>query len=275
MTQSQKAERLLALHRAPPVLALPNAWDVSSALVIAATPGCRAIATTSSGVAATLGYADGELIPPDLMLGAVERIARAVDLPVTADLESGYGDASRTAEAALAAGVVGLNLEDGHDRRDPPLVPLERHAEEIRAVREVARAAGVHLVINARTDVYLRQMGEPEGRFEEAVTRANAYLAAGADCAFVPGVADAETIGRLAQAIDGPMNVLAVAATPPVAELERLGVARVSVGSWTMRAALGATQAVARDLLEQGSYTRLAEHALSYPELLALLGAAD
>ena len=127
MTQSEKAERLLALHRAPPVLVLPNAWDVSSALVIAATPGCRAIATTSSGVAATLGYADGELIPPDLMLGAVERIARAVDLPVTADLESGYGDASRTAEAALAAGVVGLNLEDGHDRRDPPLVPLERH----------------------------------------------------------------------------------------------------------------------------------------------------
>jgi 2-methylisocitrate lyase-like PEP mutase family enzyme len=275
VTQAEKADRLLALHRAPPILVLPNAWDVSSALVIAALPGCGAIATTSSGVAATLGYADGERIPPDLMLGAVERIARAVDVPVTADLESGYGDASRTAEAALAVGVVGLNLEDGHDRRDPPLVTVERHVEEIRAVREVARAAGVHLVVNARTDVYLRAVGDPDGRFEEAVARANAYLAAGADCAFVPGVVDAETIGRLAEAIDGPMNVLAVAATPPVPELERLGVARVSVGSWTMRASLGAARDVARELLEEGSYTRLAEHALSYPDLLALLGARE
>jgi 2-methylisocitrate lyase-like PEP mutase family enzyme len=275
MNQAEKADRLLALHRPSPILVLPNAWDVSSALAIAALPGCGSIATTSSGVAATLGYADGELIPPDLMLGAVERIARAVDVPVTADLESGYGDASRTAEAALAAGVVGLNLEDGHDRRDPPLVLPARHEEEIRAVREVALAAGVHLVINARTDVYLRQVGEPEGRFEEAVIRANAYLAAGADCAFVPGVADAETIGRLAEAIEGPMNVLAVAATPPVPELERLGVARVSFGSWTMRASLGAAREAARELLEQGSYTRLAEHAMSYPDLLALLGARE
>jgi len=240
---AEKAEALRALHRAPPVLVLPNAWDVASARIFASFPSCRALATTSAGVAAVLGYPDGELIPRDEMLELVGRIARAVDLPVTADLEAGYGDAGATAEAALEAGAVGLNLEDAAG-------DAEEHVERIRA----ARSAGVSLVVNARVDLYILRAGEASERFDATVDRARRYLAAGADCIFVPGVEDAETIGRLARAIDGPLNVLAGASTPPVSELERLGVARVSVGSGAMRASLTLVRSIGEELLERGSF---------------------
>lgn len=250
-----RAERLRGLHRGP-ILVLPNVWDVGSALVVAALPGCRALATTSSGVAASLGYPDGERIPADEMLAAVDRIARAVDLPVTADLEAGYGDPAATARVAVAAGVAGLNLEDKAG-------PVEEHVERIRAVRATV---GDALVINARTDVFL----EGTGGVDEAVARANAYLAAGADCAFPIGVSDGATIAELAGRIDGPINVLAGVGSPPIAELEAMGVARVTFGSGLARAAYAAAVGAASELLTEGTYRSL-ESATPWPELSRLL----
>ena len=271
--QRERAERLRALHRPPPILVLPNAWDVASALAFAALPQCQAIATSSAGVAVALGYPDGEAIPRDVMLEAVARIAAAVELPVTADLEAGYGpapeDAAATADGAIDAGAVGLNLEDGTDEGDGRLVEAAAHAAKVRAVREVARRRDVPLVLNARVDVYLRGVGEPETRLDETVARAAAYRAAGADCIFVPGVDDAETIAALVSAIDAPVNVLATAAMPPVPALERLGVARVSVGSGIFRSALAFAGRAAREVLEQGSFDFVAD-ALPYTDLARL-----
>ena len=237
------------------MLVLANAWDVASAVIVADTAGCRAVATSSAGIAAVLGYPDGERIPAAEMLDMVRRIAAAVDLPVTADLEAGYGDAAATAHAAWDAGAVGLNLEDSGGSAD-------EHVQRVRA----ARAAVPALVINARTDLYLG--GQPD--FDETVRRAAAYLDAGADCIFVPGVSDGETIGRLAAAIPGPLNVLAMPSTPPVPELGRLGVARVSVGSGLGRAALGWTRSATATMLETGSFAPLAE-AVPFTELGELL----
>ena len=244
MTQREKAELFRALHRGPDVLVLPNAWDVASARAFARIEGCRAIATTSGGVAAALGYPDGERIPAREMLAAVERIARAVDLPVTADLEAGYGNAAATARAAIAAGAVGMNLEDGAG-------PVRDHVVRVREARAAADEAGVPLVLNARVDVYLRGTHD----LDDAIERSNAYLRAGADCAFVIGVTDAATIARLVHAVDGPLNVLAREETPPIHELARLGVRRVSVGSGLFRAGLAAAEAGAHELLERGTYS--------------------
>jgi 2-methylisocitrate lyase-like PEP mutase family enzyme len=237
-TQRAKAELLRKLHHEPPVLVLPNAWDVTSAVTFAALDGCTAIATTSSAIANAHGYPDGEHIPREEMLAAVGRIAAAVELPVTADLEAGYGDAAWTAEAAIEAGAVGLNLEDG-------LGPVEEHMTRIRVVRAVAEARGVPLVINARTDVFLRG----DGNVDEAVRRGNAYLEAGADCVFPIMAADRAAIERLAAEIRGPINVLRLPDMPPVAELAGLGVARISVGAGLYRAALAHAASLARELL--------------------------
>jgi 2-methylisocitrate lyase-like PEP mutase family enzyme len=273
-TQREKAERLRELHHGPAILVLPNAWDVASA-VLFAQAGFGAIATTSAGIAATLGYPDGERISRDEMLAVVGRIAAAVDLPVTADMEAGYGGtvaaAVATAEGVIAAGAVGLNLEDATDAGPEPLADVAAQAEKIQAIRAVAAERGVPLVVNARTDVYLLEVGEPDARFAEAVRRLSAYRQAGADCLFVPDVRDAETIGRLVHAVDGPLNVLAGAGTPPIGELARLGVARVSVGSGPMRATLALVRRIAAELRDQGTYTAFTENALAYAEVNRLL----
>jgi 2-methylisocitrate lyase-like PEP mutase family enzyme len=260
-TQRARAIRFRALHQRPGILVLVNAWDPASACIFEKA-GCTAIATSSAGVAASLGFAD-EDIPVSVMLEAVARIAAAVSLPVSADMEAGFGDTAgkvvETAKAVLQAGGIGMNLEDAAG--DPAL-----HVEKVQAVRHAADAAGIPLVINARTDVYLRQLGDPAGRFDEAVRRSNAYRKAGADCLFVPGVRDAATIGRLTGAIDGPVNILAVPGAPPVAELQRLGVRRVSVGSGAMRATLALAARIARELLDAGTYTSLID-AIPYADV--------
>jgi len=254
-------------------LVLANAWDAASALIFARA-GAKAIATTSAGIAAVLGYPDGQHITPNEMTAAVARIATVVDLPVSADLEAGYGDAPQqaadAARAALDAGAVGLNLEDTTDSSEGPLLDPERQAQKIRAVRAVGEETGVPLVINARTDVFLAQVGEPYGRVQLASTRAKVYRAAGADCIFVPGVSDPATIRQLLAAIDAPLNILAVPGTPSVSELQRLGVARISLGSGPMRAALALTRDIAQELFVQGTYSRL-ENAIPYADLCRFL----
>jgi 2-methylisocitrate lyase-like PEP mutase family enzyme len=263
MDQRAAAKRFLELHTSGRLLVLPNAWDAGSARIFEHA-GFQALGTTSAGVALSLGYPDGERVSRAEMLEAVRRIASAVAIPVTADLEAGYGpavsDAVETARGAIAAGAVGMNFEDSTS--DDRLVDAAAQVERIRAIRKVAEAERIALVLNARTDVFLLQIGEPAGRFDEAVRRANAYREAGADCLFVPGVTDAETIGRLVRAIKGPLNVLAGRGTPPTAELERLGVARVSIGGGPMRAALTLTHRVAQELRERGTYTSFTENAL-------------
>jgi 2-methylisocitrate lyase-like PEP mutase family enzyme len=254
MSHSEKAARFRRLHDARP-LVLPNAWDAASARVIELA-GASAIATTSAGVSWALGKGDGERLERGEMIEAVRRIVAAVTVPVNADVESGYGkgtaeDVAETVRAVVEAGAAGINLEDAIAGE---LLQPEGQAERISAARAVAAAAGTDLVINARTDVYLLAAGASEGRVEEAIRRARIYRAAGADCVFVPGVVDADTIRRLVQGIDGPVNIMAGPGAPPTRELGRLGVARVSVGPAVAQAALEATRRAARELLDRGTY---------------------
>jgi 2-methylisocitrate lyase-like PEP mutase family enzyme len=213
-----RAEEFLRMHHAPPILVLPNAWDVASAKRFAALPGCRALATTSAGVARALGYADGEQTPVGEMIEVARRIAAAVDVPVTADLERGYGDWVATARAAWDAGIVGMNFEDS---TKGALVDVEEQVEAIRAIK----AAVPQLVLNARVDVFL--LGGDD--VDEAVRRANAYLEAGADCTY-PYSERLEPVAELARRIDGPINVVLEDGMPHPRELARLGVARVTWG---------------------------------------------
>jgi 2-methylisocitrate lyase-like PEP mutase family enzyme len=269
-TPAQKAEEFLQLHYRPEILVLPNVWDVASARIVESA-GLRAIATSSAAIANSLGYPDGEHIPRDEMLAVVARIVAKVRIPVSADLESGYGDVRKTARALVEAGAVGLNFEDGTEDLAEPLAGIEEQVERVKQIRKAGDDLGVHIVINARTDVYLAQVGEPASRFEHAVGRLKAYRQAGADCLFAPGVEDAETIGRLVKAVDGPLNVLAGPRTPPVAELERLGVARVSFGSWPMRAAMETFRRLVSELRDRGTFRALEAAVISYAELNELV----
>jgi len=245
-----KAELFRAMHHGPPLLVLPNAWDAVSARIVVAG-GYPAVATTSGGVAWALGYADGERAPWDEVVAATARIARAVSVPVTADIESGYGDSTEAVAGSIAdiitAGAVGVNLEDGLRDGPLPIRPIGEAAERIAAAREAGRAAGVPLVINARTDLYIKNVGDEEGRFDEAVARARAYLAAGADCFYPIALSDMETIGRLAAAVPAPININARAGYPTVAEFEALGVRRISTATQLPLVALG----VIRQVIEQ------------------------
>ena len=261
-----KAEAFRAMHQGPKILLLPNAWDVASARVFEEA-GFGAIASTSAGVAFSLGYPDGQKISREEMLGAVARIAAAVNVPVTADVESGYGrkpeDAALTAKAVIEAGAVGMNLEDVRGEKEHPLEDLPLQLEKVAAVREAGQAAGVPLVLNARTDVYLLQVGHESGRYDAALQRLAAFRDAGADCVFVPGLRDKETIGRIVRDLQCPVNILVGPGSPTVPELEKLGVARVSVGSGAMRATLGLVQRLAQELKSTGTY-RLLEDAPAY-----------
>jgi 2-methylisocitrate lyase-like PEP mutase family enzyme len=273
MTQAEKAAQLLKLHHGPKILVLANVWDVVSAKLVERA-GFPAIATSSAAVANSLGYPDGQRIPREKMLAAVKRIASKVSVPVSADLESGYGTSldamAETARAMIEAGAVGLNFEDSTGDAKNPLFEVAEQVEKIKCLRATGEKLGVHIVINARTDVFLESVGEPSSRFEHAVERANAYRQAGADCLFVPGVYDAETIGKLVKAVDGPLNILAGPKTPATPELEKLGVARVSFGSWPMRAAMTAFERFVRELRERGTFASL-EPGIPYAEMNKLV----
>jgi 2-methylisocitrate lyase-like PEP mutase family enzyme len=270
-TQKAMAASFRAMHRGGRILVLPNAWDAASARVFEEA-GFGAIATTSAGIAFTLGYPDGQRISREEMLGVVRRIAAAVKVPVTADVEAGYGerpeDAARTARDVGEAGAVGMNMEDATGDPQRPLLDLALQVERVTAVREAMRG---DLVLNARTDVYLLELEAPDKRYDAALRRLAAYRDAGADCVFVPGLADAGIIGRLVKDLGCPINILVGPGSPSIPELEKLGVARVSVGSGAMRAAMGLTRRIAKELRESGSYQSL-EGAIPYAELNRMMG---
>ena len=266
------AEIFRALHHTPPILVLPNAWDAASARLIE-SEGFPAIATTSAGVAATLGYPDGGMVPANEMIEATARIVRAVTIPVSADIEHAYG-ATPDAVAAvvlrfIAAGAVGINLEDCIPGATD-LEPLALQLDKITAIISASTTAGVRVVINARTDGFLRGFGAPEARLGVAIERGKAFLEAGADCVFVPGVRDAATIAALVKGIGGPINILAGAGVPSIKELETLGVARVSLGSGPMRAALTVLRDITRELKSTGAYTSFAK-AMTHAEVNELM----
>lgn len=268
-TLRQKAEDFRSLHHAAQMLVLPNAWDAASARVFELA-GFAAVATTSAGIASAYGYPDGERMSRAEMLDAVHRIARAVAVPVTADMETGFGvtpdEVAATARLTLESGAIGLNLEDGTHDRARPLTDISLQVEKIAAVRQMAEAFGVPLVINARTDVFTKLDARDPTRLAQAIQRGNAYRAAGADCVFVFGVSDKPTIAELVRGIAAPINILAHYGGPTIAELAELGVARVTFGSTPMRATMSLVERIARELKQDGAYS-FAQDILSYAEV--------
>ncbi|WP_406175953.1 isocitrate lyase/phosphoenolpyruvate mutase family protein [Streptomyces sp. NBC_00996] len=262
-----------ALHVPGRPLVLPNVWDAMSARIVEEA-GASAVATTSAGLAWVWGAADGDRLDRDGALGAVGRIAAVVRVPVSADIESGYAQDAQgvadTIRAVLAAGAVGVNIEDAlHGGSDggAPLRPIAEQAERIAAARAAADTAGVPLYVNARIDTYLRGAG----KIEETLERAAAFLAAGADGVFVPGAVDPVTVKTLVGGIEGPLNVMVGPGAPSVAELAALGVARISAGSGIAQAAHAVVRRAARELLDAGTYESLTD-GLDYAELNALMG---
>ncbi|MGW1408390.1 isocitrate lyase/PEP mutase family protein [Streptomyces sp. NPDC002403] len=266
LTQLGTAHLFRSLHTPSAPLALANAWDVASARVIEAS-GAPAIATTSAGVAWSLGAPDGDVLARDRALRLIARVVSAVSVPVSADIEGGFGnDAAEVAETVagvLAAGAVGVNIEDGTR-------PPTELATRLAAARRTADRAGADLFLNARIDTFLSGLGDPDTRLKETLARAHTYIDAGADGIFVPGVSDSATIAALTGEISVPLNIMAGPGTPAVAELGALGVARVSLGSGVAQAAYAAARRAAQELFGSGTYDSLTE-GIAFPELNALL----
>jgi 2-methylisocitrate lyase-like PEP mutase family enzyme len=244
-TQADKAQELRRLHDDPALLVLVNVWDAVSARTVAGAPGCRALATASWSIAAAHGVPDHEHLPRETMIAAIGRIAAAVELPVTADLEEGYGAEAaavgETVAAAIEAGAVGCNLEDA--MRDPA-----EHAQRVAAARAAGERAGVPIVINARTDEFLSG-----GRsVDAALERGRRYLDAGADCIFVPGAFRPDDLRALVTGMGGPVSIIAGAGGPSLAELQEIGIARASLGPGSMGVAMDALRGLAESLLVGG-----------------------
>ena len=259
MKLAEQADALRRLHTGPRPLVLPNAWDVASARLVVKA-GFPVVATSSGAIAATLGYEDNDSIPVDEAFGVIARITRSVSVPVTADIEAGYGlSPEELVERLLEAGAVGCNLEDTDHHGGAGLVDAGENAERLRATRNAATEAGVDIVLNARIDV-LRLEGDRSELFEEAVRRARLYLRAGADCLFPIRLADDALIGEFVRRVEGAVNVVGAGA-PPLARLAELGIARVSFAGFLMNQLYSAhetklseiaAEAVAIDLNRKG-----------------------
>lgn len=255
--QRKLAEDFRKLHRAPPILLLPNSWDPMSARIFEAA-GFPAAATTSGGLAWALGYQDGEKAPWPEVVAATQRIADVIRVPLTADIETGYGETPNALACSvteiIGAGAVGVNLEDGTPNPQEPVRTIDDAAARIRTARAAASAAGVPIVINARVDLYLKHVGDEATRFTETVRRAEAYLAAGADCIFVFAVADTDLIKKLTAAIKAPVNVVGRAGGPGLKALEAAGVARVSIASGASMVVMSTIQRIAEELHQKGEF---------------------
>ena len=268
MTRQEKAAHFKQLHKNN-TLVLPNAWDAASAKIVEKA-GASAIGTTSAGVAWSRGKQDGESLDRKDMIRAIEDIVSVTSLPVTADVESGYGnrqpeDVADTVQAVVEAGVVGINLEDTPGSQQRPILEPGEQAERIRK----ARGVSTHLYINARIDIYLANIGDPEKRFDAVLERAAIYLEAGADGIFVPGLTDLETITALSSAIDAPLNVMGGRSAPSISALKQAGVARISLGPVLALAGFSLIRKMAREVLEEATFSSFPSD-LTFPEMDAL-----
>lgn len=260
--QKEKAETFLKYHQDKEILALLNSWDIGSSKIIEAC-GYKAIATTSMGIAASLGYPDCQVIQLSEMIEAITRIVNGVQVPVTVDIEAGYGNNLNeiidSVKKIISTGIVGINIEDSIDL-NPILIDEMEFCERISAIRALSDSLGFHLVINARTDSFYTSPGSPREKLSESIKRGNKYREAGADCIFVQPVWEKEVISTLVKEINAPINILANPGIgtgqlpPPVFELQDLGVARLSLGSSLMKATLALTKKVADELSEKGTY---------------------
>ncbi len=268
-SQIDRAHAFRDMHDRKSILLLPNAWDAGSARLFAQR-GFAAVATTSGGVAWSLGCADGEQAPLAEVVAAIARIARVVSVPVTADIEAGYGDTPAavgdTVRAVIEAGAVGVNIEDGWHEG---LRDCAEAAARIAGARAAATAAGVPMVINARVDCWITPAADETVRFHDAVRRAQAYLAAGADCIYPIGLGDPAVLAALIRTIDAPVNVGARPGMPGLAELARIGVARVSTATRFAVIALGAVDQAAQAMRESGGFDSLAS-SLSHADVQQL-----
>jgi 2-methylisocitrate lyase-like PEP mutase family enzyme len=266
-----RADALRRLHIEGPMLVLPNAWDAGSARIFIEA-GFTALATTSAGVAFSLGYPDGERISRDEMLAAVARITRRISVPITADMEAGYGlepDAvAETVRRVIDAGAVGMNLEDRMEEKH--LIDFKVAVARVRAARAAADAAGIPFVLNARTDAFEAPELPRDRRLAEAVRRGNAFREAGATSVFVPFVGDHDTIEQIVQQIPGPVNILGTPNGPTLKELAALGVRRVTFGSAPMRATLGLVRRMSREWRDKGTYGTLEAYGIPFAELQKL-----
>jgi len=264
--QKDKADLFMQMHDGKDILLLANSWDVGSSRLIEAC-GYSAIATTSMGIAASLGYPDGQVMQLSEMLPTISGIVDAVQVPVTADIEAGYGDNAddvvSTVKKMIDTGIVGINIEDSVSL-SPALIDEMEFSERIVAIRELSDSLGLHLVINARTDAFYTSSGSTHEKLAESIRRGNRYSEAGADCVFVQPVWQREIISTLVKEINAPINILANPGIggglpPSVSELQELGVARLSLGSGLMKATLALMKKVADELSGQGTYTTLQE----------------
>lgn len=256
--QAAKAQALLNLHNNGKLLILPNVWNPIGARMLQAK-GFPAVATASAAIAESLGYSDGEQIKLDTMLDMVARIVRSVDVPVTADFEAGYSDSieglQENISRLLDTGAVGLNFEDSFDD-SAHLRPIPEQVERIKAVREVAKQRGIHLVINARADSFFADgFSSDEERIEDVITRLNAYTQAGTDCVYPVGRGDKETLKILRKRISAPINVLATEKTASLKELQELGINRVSFGPYIFRSLLARMSAMQDEIFNMGEYS--------------------
>jgi 2-methylisocitrate lyase-like PEP mutase family enzyme len=269
MDNIAKARLFQQMHLGPQILVIANAWDAASARIFE-DAGVKAVGTGSAGVAFSHGYPDDEFIPREVMLLAIREIVAAVDVPVTADILNGLGATTEqvvaTIRDVIGLGAVGVNIEDSSEVGGAHLIDVAQQAEKIQAVCAAARDAGVPIVVNARTDSFWLKLGDDRERLRVSIERANRYREAGAHCLFVPAAANRDTIATLVREIAGPINILTVPGCPPIAELEQLGVRRVSEGSGPMRATMMLARHIARELLDTGTYTRFHADAIPYPD---------
>lgn len=274
--QKEKANLFLKYHQDEEILVLLNSWDAGSSKLIEAC-GYKAIATTSMGIAASLGYPDCQVITLPEMIEAITKIVKAVNAPVTVDIEAGYGnnlnEIINSIQKIIATGIVGINIEDSIDL-NPVLIDEMEFCERISAIRELSDSLGFHLVINARTDSFYTSTGSSQEKLSESIKRGNKYREAGADCIFVQPVWDKETIKTLVKEINAPVNILSNPAIgaglpPSVRELQDMGVSRLSLGSSLMKATLAIIKKVADELSEHGTYDLLLNTLTPLPDAAA------
>lgn len=269
---NERSRRLRELVRAPQILIMPGAYDVLSALLFEQM-GFKAIQGTSGGIAASLGYPDGQVMSRDLFIELSGNFAAAVSVPFNADGERGYGDEGRvkdTVRALVARGVAGMNLEDGAAKGRGGLVEITQQLRKIKAVLETKRELGSDFFLNARVDAFHVFTDDPKKALDEAIRRGNAYAEAGGDCIFYLNLHSSETIGRVAKEVKAPISILAGPQSPSVKELHDLGVARVSYGSGFMKTAITGAKRLAQEILEKGTCSLLKE-GMQTPEIVALL----
>lgn len=268
--QLTKAKNFHDIHKQATTFVLPNAWNAISAKVFEER-GFQAIGTTSAGIATSLGYADGQNLPFEKLIETIASITRAVNIPVSADIEAGYGftidEIVANVSEVIAAGAIGINIEDGTGDAEDPISDITVQVENIEAIKELSDS----LFINARTDMYWGNVGEPEARLEETIQRAKSYVKAGANCIFIPGMTDIEEIKTIRKEISVPINLLVNPNLPPLTDLSAIGIERVSCGSAPFRATVTLLKSIADEMYTDGTFNQISKNILSYDEVAGMV----